>query len=243
MSGTILCVDLNLLTLGFLKALFDEAGFDTICASSGSEGLKQFFIFRPVAVITDLTMPNMDGFELCRRIREVSYAPIIVFTTVDQIDEKINAFEAGADDYVVKPASGRELVARVEVCLRRSRWPAAEESSSIYTDGRLTVDFPRRKVYVDGRIKDLTPIEFSLLTLFVQRPGDALSTKYLLANVWGGEYDTFDLVKWHISNLRKKLCNSKGKQFPITTIRGYGYRYESDPGSNGKEAEEEEAEV
>ena len=99
--------------------------------------------------------------------------------------------------------------------------------SSVYSDSHLTVDFTRREVRVDGDGRELTPIEFALLSLFVQRPGDALSLEYLLSNVWGGEYDTFDLVKWHISNLRKKLRNPKGQPSPIMTVRGYGYRYKT----------------
>ena len=124
--------------LSFLRDLFNDAGYDTICASEGTEGLREFFMYRPDVAIVDLLMPNMDGFELCRRIREVSHVPIIVLTAVEQVGEKVNAFTAGADDYVVKPVSGRELVARVEACLRRSQWPPAAETSSVYSDSHLT---------------------------------------------------------------------------------------------------------
>jgi DNA-binding response OmpR family regulator len=145
---------------------------------------------------------------------------------VDRIDQKVKTFAAGADDYVTKPVSGRELVARVDACLRRAHWPSTEEVTANYSDPFLTVDFVRREVYVEGGRKDLTPIEYSLLSTFVKKPGEALSAEYLLANVWGREYDTLGLVKWHVSNLRKKLENSQGQFPPLSTIRGYGYRYE-----------------
>ena len=171
-------------------------------------------------------MPDMDGVELCRRIREVSYIPVIALTAVDRIDQKVKTFAAGADDYVTKPVSGRELVARVNACLRRANWPSTEEATTNYSDPFLTVDFVRREVYVEGGLKELTPIEYSLLSTFVKKSGEALSAEYLLANVWGKEYDTLGLVKWHVSNLRKKLANSRGQFPPLSTIRGYGYRYE-----------------
>jgi DNA-binding response OmpR family regulator len=226
----ILLVDDDPPMLGFLESLFSDSGFKTICAIDGMMALREFFTARPDIAVIDLKMPDMDGFELCRRIREISHIPIIVLTGLEHVTEKVNAFNAGADDYVVKPVSGREILARVEACLRRAHWPPAAESSSVYTDSLLTVDFTRREVYVDGRSKDLTPIEYALLSLFVQRPGEALSLEYLLTNVWGREYDTFDLVKWHISNLRKKLKygsdqDSDEESSPIVTVRGYGYRY------------------
>lgn len=226
----ILLVDDDPPMVGFLERLFADSGFQTISAFDGMTALREFFTSRPDIAVIDLLMPNMDGFELCRRIREISHIPIIVLTGLEQVGEKVNAFNAGADDYVVKPVSGREMLARVEACLRRAQWPPASETSSTYTDSQLTVDFTRREVFVDGESKELTPIEYALLTLFVQRPGEALSLEYLLTNVWGRDYDTFDLVKWHISNLRKKLKNGSDlsnseDSSPIVTVRGYGYRY------------------
>jgi DNA-binding response OmpR family regulator len=228
----ILIVDDDPPLVGFLDHLFTGAGFQTNCAFDGVTALREFFIGRPDIAVIDLVMPKMDGFELCRRIREISHIPIIVLTGLEQVGEKVNAFNAGADDYIVKPVSGREILARAEACLRRAHWPPpADKSASVYTDSQLTVDFSRREVFVDGESKELTPIEYSLLTLFVQRPGEALSLEYLLTNVWGREYDTFDLVKWHISNLRKKLRSgpangSDEESSPIVTVRGYGYRYQ-----------------
>ncbi|MSQ07055.1 MAG: response regulator transcription factor [Dehalococcoidia bacterium] len=222
----VLIVDDEPAVLTFLKRLFDEAGHRTSVAADGAIGLREFFSFQPDVAVVDMMMPSMGGEELCRRIREVSYSPIVALTAMDRVDDKVRILAAGADDYVTKPVSGRELLARVEACLRRSKWPTTTASQSAYSDSRLSVDFSRREVYVDGERKELTPIEYSLLSLFVRRTGEALSAEFLLTQVWGREYDTLGLVKWHVSNLRKKLENRNGRQPPISTVRGYGYRYE-----------------
>ncbi len=222
----VLIVDDEPAVLTFLKRLFEEAGHRTAGAADGAIGLREFFSFQPDVSVVDMMMPNMDGVELCRRIREVSYSPIVVLTAMDRVDDKVRTLAAGADDYVTKPVSGRELLARVEACLRRSHWPTATAAHSAYSDAHLSVDFARREVYVGGERKELTPIEYALLSLFVRRPGEALSAEFLLTQVWGREYDTLGLVKWHVSNLRKKLENRNGRQPPISTVRGYGYRYE-----------------
>ena len=222
----VLTVDDEPGVLNFVTRLFEDAGHQTLGASDGKSGLREFFNSRPDVALVDIMMPDMDGVELCRRIREVSFIPVIALTAVDRIDQKVKTFAAGVDDYVTKPVSGRELVARVDACLRRAHWPSTEELTADYLDSFLTVDSVRREVYVDGGRKDLTPIEYALLSAFVKKPGEALSAEYLLNNVWGKEYDTLGLVKWHVSNLRKKLENSQGQFPPLSTIRGYGYRYE-----------------
>jgi DNA-binding response OmpR family regulator len=222
----VLIVDDEPAVLNFLNRLFEDAGHEPVGASDGMVGLKEFFKAQPDVAVVDIMMPNMDGVELCRRIREVSYVPVVVLTALERVDQKVRTFAAGADDYVTKPVSGRELLSRVEACLRRARWPSIDEVTSNYSDSYLTVDYARREVYVDGERKDLTSIEYGLLCMFVRRPGEALSSEYLLTNVWGREYDMLGLVKWHVSNLRKKLENKGGKMPPIVTVRGYGYRYE-----------------
>ena len=223
----ILVVDDEPSVLNFLKYLFKDAGYQTVGAPDGISALQEFFASPPDLAVIDLRMPAMDGVELCRRIREVSHVPIIVLTALEQVDDKVRAFAAGADDYVTKPVGAREMLARTEACLRRARWPSVEDPSSIYSDSYLVVDFARREVYVDGEGKKLTPIEYALLSLLVRQPGESLSLEYLLTNVWGPEYDTFGLVKWHVSNLRKKIERRRGEPTPIVTVRGYGYRYES----------------
>ena len=229
---TLLLVDDEPAVLDFMTALFTDAGFSTVSAPDGIVALKEFYVHQPDLAIVDLIMPNMNGFELCKRIREVSHVPLIILTGLEKTEEKVQAFNCGADDYVTKPVNGRELIARVEACLRRSNWPAVDTAASLYSDSVLTVDHGRREVHIHGKAIEITPIEYSLLWLLVSKQGDALSLDYLLTNVWGKEYDTFDLVKWHISNLRKKISFKSNHELtsksvsPISTVRGYGYRYE-----------------
>ena len=142
--------------------------------------LKEFYIHQPDLAIIDLMMPNMNGFELCKRIREVSHVPLIILTGLKKTEEKVQAFASGADDYVTKPVNGRELIARVQACLRRSNWPSSENTTSLYSDSVLTVDHGRREVYINGESIELTPIEYSLLWLLVSKQGEALSLEYLL---------------------------------------------------------------
>ncbi len=225
----ILLADDDPSVLAFLDKLFRDTGYETVTAADGSSALNQFYAASPEVAVLDLRMPQMDGVELCRRIRRVSHIPILVLTGYDDITDKVNAFTAGADDYVAKPPSPRELLVRVQACLRRSQWPQIAAIPARFADGYLAVDFGRREVQARGVARELTPIEYALLSLLILRAGEALSVEYLLSSVWGREYDTFDLVKWHICNLRRKLQNGHGSEdeSPIVTVRGYGYRYKS----------------
>ena len=222
----ILLVDHEPINLRDLNLLFGDAGYDTTSASDGKAGLQEFFTSRPNIAIVDVLLPYMDGFELCRRIREISYIPIIIWSGAEEAEVMIRAFNAGASDYLVKPVSGTELIARVKARMHRFYWPPVTEAESVYSDCHLRVAFNRREVYVDGEVRELTPIEYSLLSLLIQNPGEVLSLAYLLKSVWGQEYDTSDLVRWHISNLRRKLENNQGQRPPIVTIRSYGYLYD-----------------
>lgn len=231
---TVLCVDADSAALGFLERVFTGAGYRTICASDGRAGLREFFAAEPNAAVIEAVLDGMNGFELCRRIREVSYIPIAVLTGLSAVEAKERAFGAGADDYLVKPVHGRELLARMGAYLRRASWPSPAGHST-YCDSYLRIDFARREVRVKGKLTQLTPIEFSLLAQFLKHPGDALSLDYLITNVWGPVYHTYDLIKWHVSNLRKKVEG-------IVTVRGYGYRYE-EPGELAQDVRHKERQV
>ena len=167
---TLLLVDDEPAILDLMTALFTDAGFKIVSASDGVVALKEFYIHQQDLAIIDLMMPNMNGFELCKRIREVSHVPLIILTGLEKTEEKVQAFASGADDYVTKPVNGRELIARVQACLRRSNWPSSETTSSLYSDSVLTVDHGRREVYINGESIELTPIEYSLLWLFLSKP-------------------------------------------------------------------------
>lgn len=224
-QAKILVVDDEPTVVDLVRECLEDADYAVFTAEDGAQGLRQFYHSRPDLAIIDILMPQMNGLQLCERIRELSFIPIIVLTAVHSDEEKVKAFSVGADDYVTKPVTGRVLIARVEAKLRRFHWPAAAYTDS-YSDAVVTVDSDRHEVYVRGEKADLTPIEYRLLNMLVKHPGQALSHDQLLREAWGPEYDTPELVKWHVSNLRKKTEALPDGHQLITTIRGFGYRYE-----------------
>lgn len=220
----ILVVDDEPAVVDLLKDWLEEAGYQTIAASDGSEGFKQFFNHRPDLAIIDILMPGTDGFELCQRIREVSQIPIIVLSARGQESYKVRGLHLGADDYLVKPIGGKELLARVAAALRRSRMPAAEQASS-YSDGVVSLDFKQHEAYVRGERVSLTPTEYRLLSYLVQHRGQVVTQQQLWDSVWGWDAGSLDSVKWHISYLRKKIEEDAENPQLVVTVRGVGYRY------------------
>ena len=168
----ILLVDDEPSVLSFLKLLFDDAGYETVCAAGGKAGLREMLDSHPDAAIVDLLMPDMDGIELCARIREISSIPIVILTAVGKIGDRVTAFQAGADDYVTKPVGGRELIARVEARIRRSKWYSAADSSlNTFTSPSDQTKHP-------------------------------LSLESLFNTMWGPVYHPLEIVKWIPSDLR-----------------------------------------
>ena len=157
-----------------LRECLEASGYNIFIANDGAAGLRQFFDHRPDLLIIDIIMPQMDGFQLCQRVRELSFVPIVVLTGIHNEEERVKAFSLGADDYVTKPVAWRELVARIEAHLRRHRWPNSNVQSS-YSDSMVTVDYGRHDVYVRDQKKDLTPIEYRLLTVLISNQGETLS--------------------------------------------------------------------
>jgi two-component system KDP operon response regulator KdpE len=207
-----------------LKIVLREAGFEAIQAETMEEALDKASVRPPDAAIVDLVLPDGDGIELCRRLREWTEMPIILLSAIGDEDEKVRALEAGADDYVTKPFGPRELVARLEAALRRVG--AAENEPAVTVDG-LEVDLAARVVRVDGEEVHLTPIEFDLLRTLVRARGRLLTHRSLLVDVWGPEYanDTH-VLRTHMSNLRRKI-EPQGGDGPryIRTDPGVGYRF------------------
>jgi two-component system KDP operon response regulator KdpE len=201
-----------------LRVVLREAGFESVSAATGEEALDRAATRPPDAAIVDLVLPDLDGIEVCRRLREWSQIPIIVLSAVGDEAEKVRALEAGADDYVTKPFGPRELIARLQATLRRSRGGADEPT--IRDDG-LEVDLAARMVRVDGDEVHLTPIEFDLLRTLARQRGRLLTHRSLLTEVWGPEYanDTA-VLRTHIANLRRKI----GPEH-IRTDPGVGYRF------------------
>jgi two-component system, OmpR family, KDP operon response regulator KdpE len=207
-----------------LKVIMREAGFEPLPAGTAAEALQVATLRRPDAAIVDLLLPDGDGVEVCRSLREWSDMPILVLSAVGDEDQKVRALEAGADDYVTKPFSPRELVARLQAALRRAA-PAPGEPV-IRADG-LEVDLAARIVRRDGEEIHLTPIEFDLLRTLVRNRGRLLTHRALLQEVWGHAYaDDVATLRTSIALLRRKI-EPEGEPGPhyIRTDPGIGYRF------------------
>lgn len=222
---TILLVDDEPLVLEMLEFCCQEANYETVTAANGRDALRLFFQRQPDIVITDIRMPTMDGFELCRRIREISEVPIIVLSAMGEEDDKVKGLQTGADDYLVKPVGTKELVARVEAALRRASLPPSK-SDGLYSDGVITIHLDSQEVFVDNKKIDLTPKELRLLIYLTQRPGKVISVPELLTGVWGSVHYSEESVKWHIASLRKKIEKDPREPSLIVTVWGSGYRYD-----------------
>jgi DNA-binding response OmpR family regulator len=208
---------------GLLRTLLERAGHEVSDASDGRDGLRELFAGSPDLVILDVAMPGLDGWATLERIREVSDVPVLMLTARDAEVERVRGLKGGADDYVVKPFGRQELVARVDVLLRRPRSRVAQET---YADARLSVSFAQRAVRYDEREVALTRLEYMLLSAFVRHLNQVLSHDQLRELVWGDNIATSrDEVKLYVGYLRRKLAPDAPQSTPIETVRGFGYRY------------------
>jgi DNA-binding response OmpR family regulator len=229
MSATtkILVVDDDPDIRALLKELLTRARFEVDEAADGREALRRLYKAPPALVILDVAMPGMDGYQTLERIRDLSDVPVLMLTARTQELEKVRGLTTGADDYVAKPFGRQELLARIQALLRRSGGKA--EVVDAYRDGFLEIDYAQRRVVADGRDAQLTPLEFRLLTAFVQHPNQVLTRDQLLELVWSDPYAVSgDQVKLYVGYLRKKLAPADSEQTPIETVRGFGYRYRKD---------------
>jgi DNA-binding response OmpR family regulator len=207
-----------------LTELLNRAGYDVDAAGDGRSALRRLFESPPALVILDVTMPDIDGYETLERIRDLSDVPVIMLTARTQELERVRGLAAGADDYVPKPFGRQELLARVQALLRRTG--ARTLVTPAYQDGFVTIDYAQRQVVARDRAVQLTPLEFKLLSTFVQHPNQVLSRDQLLELVWGDPYGVSgDQVKLYVGYLRKKLDPQAPDTTPIETVRGFGYRY------------------
>jgi len=198
-----------------------------VVAGDGRNGLRNFFEERPDLVVLDIGLPEMDGWEVLERIRDLSDVPVLILTAHDLEQEKVRGLTSGADDYLTKPFGIQELGARIQALLRRSHTPStASDESNTYRDGNLEVDWPAREVKVDGEVVNLTKLEFQLLQTFVRHPGQALATQQLLEQVWNDPFGIGpERVKFTVLRLRRKLGWQDDRKDTLEAIRGYGYRY------------------
>jgi two-component system, OmpR family, KDP operon response regulator KdpE len=207
-----------------MRSGLTKHGYDVRVAAEGESALELFQLWTPDLVITDLSMPNMDGLEVCRRLRAISTVPIIVLSVKGDEAVKIEALDAGADDYVTKPFAMGEFLARVRAGLRRS--PAEREQETILEEADFRVDLQTREVRVCGREIHLTPKEFDLLVFLQRNAGKVLTHRTVLSAVWGGNYvEQNEYLRVFIGRLRKKIEKDPARPRYILTEPWVGYRF------------------
>jgi two-component system KDP operon response regulator KdpE len=210
----------------FMQMNLDLEGYRVIEAENGLEAINRVRDDLPDMVLLDVMMPEMDGFEALGLIRATSNVPVIMLTVKGEEEDRVRGLELGADDYVTKPFSPRELASRIKAVLRRSEMPTPAEGSVIKVDDRLQIDFNRRQVIVDGEEVKLRPTEYRLLYHLVNNAGWTLPHETLLAKVWGHEYrDETHYLRLYITYLRQKLEEDPAHPKYILTERGLGYRF------------------
>lgn len=220
--GKILVVDDEPKIVQLLHAYLARAGYQVITATDGLTAIDKFHREHPNLVILDILLPGLDGLEICQIIREEGDTPIIMLTARVEEDDRILGLELGADDYVTKPFSPREVVARVKAVLRRAHGEATDTPLEV---GQLRLDSARREVTLNGQPVSLTATEFDLLHTLMRQPGRPFSRLQLLEQVQGYAYDGYErTIDTHIKNLRQKLGDSPRQPHYILTVRGVGYK-------------------
>ncbi len=210
----------------FLRATLSAQDYVVLEASTGEEAVRSIAVERPDVVILDLGLPDLDGVEVTRRVREWSPVPVIILSVREQESEKIAALDAGADDYLTKPFGAGELLARIRAAVRRATRP---ENEPVITMERLQIDLAHRLVTLEDAEIDLTPTEYDLLRLLAQNIGKVITHRQLLEQVWGRAYqEELHLLRVNISNLRRKIEPDPTRPQYIITEPGVGYRLRTD---------------
>jgi DNA-binding response OmpR family regulator len=227
---TILVIDDDRNLLRLVEHTFSPTGALLYTAESGEEGLRRFYARQPDLVILDVMMPDMDGWQVCSRIREVSDVPIVFLTALGKELEVVRGLDCGAVDYVTKPFSPDILVARVRAALRRTDLASGQPKLPSYRDDYLTIDLEARRVLVRGKLVKLTATEYQLLAYLVQNSGRVLGFQQILEKVWGCEYqDSINYVHVYMSHLRNKLEEDPKNPCYLLTEHGVGYRFQRLP--------------
>ena len=222
MNPKILLIDDDLTLLHLLSQYLRESAFDVVEASNGPTGLRLAFSEKPDLVLLDVMLPGMDGWEVCARLRELTDLPIIMLTAKTTEANKLRGFHLGVDDYVTKPFSFAELVARIQAVIGRVQGERKESGHIAY--GEIMLDLERYQASFGGRIIELTPTEFRLLEVLVRRGGKVASDENLMSEVWGASRRDPALVRRYILTLRKKLEPDPSHPILIRTVHGFGYR-------------------
>jgi len=228
MVAKILVIDDDVEFLELTRTWLQNAGYEVLTAQDGTEGLRRFYSGRPHLVLLDAAMPRMDGWEVCRRIRDMSDVSMIMVTVNGQKADLLRGFGLGLDDYIVKPVDLRELVARVRAVLRRADAVMQEDGTTTVQDGEIEVHWKSHQVYVRGKRVKLSPTEFKLLSCLIKNLGWIVPHEQLLEKAWGPNYvGDKSFVKLYIRYLRQKIEKDPENPRLILTERGVGYRFAS----------------
>jgi len=213
----------------FLRASLSSHGYRLVEAATGNEGLSQAAAYNPDLILLDLGLPDIDGLEVTKRLREWASAPIIVISARGQEDDKINALDSGADDYLTKPFGTGELLARIRVALRHAARAGQERTEPVLRVGELVIDLDKRTVHVAGNAVHLTPIEYKLLATLLKNAGKVLTHRQLLKEVWGpGHANNTQYLRVYMVQLRHKLEADATRPRYLVTEPGVGYRLKAD---------------
>ena len=225
MSEKILVIDDEVPTVQLIGMLLERRGFDVIKAYNAEDGLKKAYRHQPDLVLLDIMMPQVDGWEVCKRLRDMSEMPIVFLSARNETKDVIRGLDMGADDYIIKPYDNDELVARVRAHLRRSPRPNMSDEL-VFDNGDFRINFMNREVYVRNEVKHLTPKEFNLLGVLVRNAGRVVTRNELVTKAWGEEYaDAIDSLKLYVHYLRQKVEVNPSQPDYILTSRGIGYRF------------------
>jgi DNA-binding response OmpR family regulator len=219
-----------------IQTQFTDAGYQVRTAADGPTALRLFYEYQPDLVLLDVLLPGATGFDICERIRSMSSAPVVMYSAIGSERQKVWAFERGADDYIVKGTGLGEMMARIAASLRRAKSPAPAAPVNNFADDVISIDFTSSTVSVRGQPTELTPTEYKLLSMLVRNRGKPVPAERLLHGVWGREYDTEELVKWHVGHLRQKVEEDPAHPKLIVTRRGFGYVYVEQRGEPAKVA-------
>lgn len=225
-KSSVLIIDDEQSLRDFVNKNLEVRGFQTYTAANGLEGLALFKTHDVDLVIVDLMMPQMNGLETIRRIRQDSLVPIIVLSALGEENDKVQAFNYGADDFLTKPFGVRELLARINAVLRRSSWTKPPSHTGRLQRGEIVVDLERHEVLAGGQVVELTPTEFDLLVYLMENAGKVLPHLTILQNVWGPEYgQESEYLRVYIGRLRQKIEVDPAKPQYLRTERGIGYSF------------------
>ncbi len=225
-KNRILVVDDERGLVRIMRLNLEQDGFEVFEANNGAQAMDRLRAVIPDLVLLDVMMPDLDGFTVLRMIREVGSTPVIMLTAKGEEADKVKGLELGADDYVTKPFSPKELTSRIRAVLRRGSFAGDSEEGIVDVDGRLKIDFGRHQVFIDGEEVKLRPTEYRLLNHLVKNAGWVLTHDQILQKVWGYEYDNEPhYVRLYINYLRNKLEKDPSNPQYILTERGIGYRF------------------